>query len=566
MKVAVIAHAGKTLGGGLLELRRVLEAEGVDEPFWYEVPKSQKAPAQVERALDEGAELVFAWGGDGMVQRCVDVARRLATSSLAIVPAGTANLFATNLGIPQDIEEAVAIGLHGDRRKLDVGTLQRRALRGHGRRRLRRGDDPRRRRRPQGPPRPRRLRVDGLEEPRARSRSAPRSRSTASAGSRARRAASWSATSASSSAASRSFEDARPDDGVLELGVVTAEGSPSGRGRSRATAVGTPTQSPFVQTTKARSVKVKLDRKVLLRARRRRPHEGEVVQGQGRARRDQRVRSRAPQDERHEDRTESGTPGSAPGQVAPARRRRAVHRASSGSPAPGSSPAASIYGIIGILALKLALGAGGKATDQQGALKTIAHQPFGRLLLIARRDRPRRLRALAASARRARATGPRARTVASTGSRAFGSGVAYAALCVLASRSCVGSGGSSSAAPEQGDRRRPRLAGRDLARRHRRRGSDRRRALPGLPRPHAEVPRGLEDRARWARRPSAWITGSATFGHLRADGRVRARRHLPDQGRDRLQRRARRSASTARWRSSRTSPTARACSASSPPG
>ena len=33
---------------------------------------------------------------------------------------------------------------------------------------------------------------------------------------------------------------------------------------------------------------------------------------------------------------------------------------------------AVIYGIIGVLALKLALGAGGKATNQQGALKTIA--------------------------------------------------------------------------------------------------------------------------------------------------------------------------------------------------
>ncbi len=103
MKVAVIAHAGKSFGGGLPELRRVLEAEGIEDPFWVEVPKSKKAPAQVQRALDEGAELVFAWGGDGMVQRCVDV---LAGSNvgLAIVPAGTANLFASNLGIPQDIE------------------------------------------------------------------------------------------------------------------------------------------------------------------------------------------------------------------------------------------------------------------------------------------------------------------------------------------------------------------------------------------------------------------------------------------------------------------------------
>ena len=73
MNVAVVAHAGKSLGGGLPELRRVLEAEGIADPFWVEVPKSKKAPAQVQRALDDGAELVFAWGGDGMVQRCVGV-------------------------------------------------------------------------------------------------------------------------------------------------------------------------------------------------------------------------------------------------------------------------------------------------------------------------------------------------------------------------------------------------------------------------------------------------------------------------------------------------------------
>src|ERR1700681_3161094 len=120
MKVAVVAHSGKTLDGGLPELPRVLAAAGVREPFWCEVPKSRKASAQVRRALAEGAELLFAWGGDGMVQRCVDV---LAGSSvsLAIIPAGTADLFATNLGIPKNIEEAVAVGLYGQPRELDVG-------------------------------------------------------------------------------------------------------------------------------------------------------------------------------------------------------------------------------------------------------------------------------------------------------------------------------------------------------------------------------------------------------------------------------------------------------------
>src|ERR1700760_1941922 len=42
-----------------------------------------------------------------------------------------------------------------------------------------------------------------------------------------------------------------------------------------------------------------------------------------------------------------------------------------------------VFGVIGVLALKLALGSGGKTTSQQGALATIAHEPFGAVLLVA---------------------------------------------------------------------------------------------------------------------------------------------------------------------------------------
>jgi YegS/Rv2252/BmrU family lipid kinase len=120
-RIAVIAHTGKTLGGGLDELRRLLHQRGV-EPRWYEVPKSKKAPKRVRRALDDGAELLFVWGGDGMVQRCAHAAAG-SGATLAIIPAGTANLFASNLGIPKDLEAAVAIGLEGARRKLDLGII-----------------------------------------------------------------------------------------------------------------------------------------------------------------------------------------------------------------------------------------------------------------------------------------------------------------------------------------------------------------------------------------------------------------------------------------------------------
>jgi len=42
-----------------------------------------------------------------------------------------------------------------------------------------------------------------------------------------------------------------------------------------------------------------------------------------------------------------------------------------------------IYALVGLLALELALGEGGETTSQQGALKEIAQQPFGKVLLIA---------------------------------------------------------------------------------------------------------------------------------------------------------------------------------------
>ena len=122
MKVAVVAHRKKTLGGGLTELRETLARYGITDPLWFEVPKSKKAPKAVKRAVKEGAELVFVWGGDGTVQRTLDV---LAGTGIpmAVLPAGTGNLFANNLDIPIDLERAVQVGLNGATTSIDVGTI-----------------------------------------------------------------------------------------------------------------------------------------------------------------------------------------------------------------------------------------------------------------------------------------------------------------------------------------------------------------------------------------------------------------------------------------------------------
>lgn len=101
-----------------------------------------------------------------------------------------------------------------------------------------------------------------------------------------------------------------------------------------------------------------------------------------------------------------------------------------------------IYAIIGILAIKLALGDGGKTANQNGALDTIAKQPFGKLLLIlmtiglAGYAIWRLLRA---------AIGHGRESSDDTKDRiaGFASGLGYGALCITAISILVGSGGSS---------------------------------------------------------------------------------------------------------------------------
>jgi diacylglycerol kinase family enzyme len=122
-RVAVLAHRKKRMhGAGLDALREALDEAGVQDPLWYEVAKSKKAPKQARKALADGAELVLVWGGDGMVQRSADA---LAGSGVPVglLPAGTANLLATNLGIPHKLAESLQIALHGRRRALDLGIL-----------------------------------------------------------------------------------------------------------------------------------------------------------------------------------------------------------------------------------------------------------------------------------------------------------------------------------------------------------------------------------------------------------------------------------------------------------
>ena len=92
-------------------------------------------------------------------------------------------------------------------------------------------------------------------------------------------------------------------------------------------------------------------------------------------------------------------------------------RRSNGFPGQASWPARAIYAIIGVLALKLAIGSGGKLTNQQGALSTVANQPFGSLLLTLLAIGLGGLRDCGGCSVPHSDAGPRARTPASNASR-----------------------------------------------------------------------------------------------------------------------------------------------------
>ncbi|MGW2401824.1 diacylglycerol kinase family protein [Kitasatospora sp. NPDC001664] len=75
--------------------------------------------AAAARAVADGARLVGACGGDGTVTACAD-ALAGTDATLLVVPCGTGNLLARNLGLPTDPAGALTAGLGGPDRRIDL--------------------------------------------------------------------------------------------------------------------------------------------------------------------------------------------------------------------------------------------------------------------------------------------------------------------------------------------------------------------------------------------------------------------------------------------------------------
>ncbi|WP_395244640.1 diacylglycerol/lipid kinase family protein [Agromyces sp. MMS24-K17] len=88
--------------------------------LWLETTVEDPGKGQAKEALAAGVDLVIAAGGDGTI-RSVAGALRGSGVPMGLVPLGTGNLFARNIGIPvNDLDDAVVLAFSGVDRAVDV--------------------------------------------------------------------------------------------------------------------------------------------------------------------------------------------------------------------------------------------------------------------------------------------------------------------------------------------------------------------------------------------------------------------------------------------------------------
>lgn len=124
LATAVVANPVKIddVGARRRRIEDTVTAAGWPAPAWYETTPEDAGYGQARQAVGDGAAVVVACGGDGTV---MEVLRALVGTdvALAVVPAGTGNLLAANLGLPDDPAAAAAVVTDMGRRRIDLGEV-----------------------------------------------------------------------------------------------------------------------------------------------------------------------------------------------------------------------------------------------------------------------------------------------------------------------------------------------------------------------------------------------------------------------------------------------------------
>jgi len=112
--------AGSFDDGFRRRLEESLLRQGAQCDIWETTPDCD-GKVLAERAKASGASEVLVCGGDGTVMAVVNGLGANSAVILSIIPGGTANLLATALQIPSDLEDAVTVAIEGVEREIDLG-------------------------------------------------------------------------------------------------------------------------------------------------------------------------------------------------------------------------------------------------------------------------------------------------------------------------------------------------------------------------------------------------------------------------------------------------------------
>ena len=88
----------------------------------HELHEGGDIKALVEQAVQGGGDALVACGGDGTVN-AVAAATLETGKPLGVIPLGTLNNFSKDLGIPQDLAEAIKVVANGRATRIDVGEV-----------------------------------------------------------------------------------------------------------------------------------------------------------------------------------------------------------------------------------------------------------------------------------------------------------------------------------------------------------------------------------------------------------------------------------------------------------
>jgi len=123
-RVAVILNPIKVgdiyaFKGKVLE---VVEREGWNHPLWFETTVDDPGQGQAQAALEAGVDLIVTAGGDGTVRAVCEEAARTGVA-VGVIPLGTGNLLARNMGLPLNTREALDVAFCGQDRAIDLATF-----------------------------------------------------------------------------------------------------------------------------------------------------------------------------------------------------------------------------------------------------------------------------------------------------------------------------------------------------------------------------------------------------------------------------------------------------------